>query len=347
MPDVPEAQLRRFAGEVLRAAGLSAEDAEVAADCLVSANLRGVDSHGVLRLIQYVDSIASGAINPRPDVRIVERFAATALVDADHGYGFRPSLLAMDTAVALAREYGIAVAGVRDSHHFGMAATYALRAAAEGMLGVVATNTMPVLAAPGGARPVVGNNPLALAVPRRTPAHPIVLDMALSQVAFGYVRLAAAEGREIPLGWARDGEGRATTDAAAALESGSLEPVAAHKGYGLALVLELLAGALTGSPVGAGAHPHQAPGVGHTMIALDPAVFAGRDGFLDAVETLIDGIRAAPLAADAQRVFLPGELEQDRAATRRRDGVPLSDELAGKLALLAGGLGLDTPTWAP
>ena len=216
MPDVSEARLRAFAASVLRAAGLQGEDADVAATCLVTANLRGVDSHGVLRLMQYADSLAGGEINAHPDVRVVERSGATALVDADFGYGFRPSILAMDTAVEIAREYGVGLVGVRDSHHFGMAATYALRAAEHELVGAVFTNAMPVLAAPGGAQPVVGNNPVAFAIPRQPPNEPIVLDMALSQVAFGYVRLAAAENRPIPIGWARDGRGQATTDAAAA-----------------------------------------------------------------------------------------------------------------------------------
>lgn len=347
MPQVPEAELRAFAARVLKAAGLQSDEAAAAADGLVAANLRGVDSHGVLRLIQYADSLSRGEINPRPDVRVIHRRGATALVDADHGYGFRPSMLAMDTAVTLAREHGVGLAGVRDSHHFGMAAMYAIRAAQAGMAGIVFTNAMPVLAAPGGARPVVGNNPLAFALPRRPPAPPLVLDMALSQVAFGYVRLAAAEGREIPLGWARDGRGLPTTDAAAALDTGSLEPIGSHKGYGLAVVMELIAGVLTGSAFGAAAHPHERPGVGHLMIALDPGMFVGAERFFDGVQTLEREIREAPLAEGSDAVYLPGEIEQSREDARRLSGVPISDQLAERLAELARRLGVDTPLWAP
>lgn len=345
MPHVPEAQLRTFAGQVLEASGLEREEARVAAECLVAANLRGVDSHGVLRLIQYADSLSSGEVNPRPDVRVIERRGATALVDADHGYGFRPSQVAMDTAVEIARVSGIGLVGVRDSHHFGMAALYAMRASEAGMAGIVFTNAMPVLAAPGGAHPVVGNNPVAFALPRRPPAPPVVLDMALSRVAFGYVRLAAAEGREIPLGWARDGRGLPTTDAAAALNTGSLEPVGSHKGYGLAVVIELLAGVLTGSPFGAAAHPHERPGVGHLMIALDPGTFVGMERFFAGVETLEREIRNAPLAEGSDAVYLPGEIEEGRAQARRSDGVPISEELAARLTELTQRLGVDPPPW--
>lgn len=347
MPDVVEDELRGFAREVLGAAGLAPVDAGAAADGLVAANLRGVDSHGVLRLIQYADSLARGEVNPRPDVRVVERRRATALVDADGGYGFRPALLAMDTAVEIAGEAGIALVGVRASHHFGMAARYALRAAGSGMVGVVMTNSLPVLAAPGGARPVVGNNPLAFGVPRPAPAEPLVLDMALSETAFGRIRLAAAEGREIPLGWALDGRGRPTTDAAEALAAGSLAPIGSHKGYGLAVVTELLAGVLTGSPFGvdSDAHGHRAGGVGHVMIALDPAAFVSPEAFAAGVGALEAQIRAAPLAEGGDAVFLPGEIEARTARHRAAEGVPVSSELTAKLRALAVRLGVEPPAW--
>src|SRR5262249_31619430 len=165
-------------------------------------------------------------------------------------------LLAMDTAVELAREHGVGVVGVRASHHFGMGAIYTLRAAEAGLIGLLTTTSAPVLAPTGGSAPLVGNNPLSCAVPRRPPAPPIVLGMALRQVAFGQTGLAAAEGRPIPLGWAHDAAGRPTTDAAEALSARSLAPVGGYKGYGLSVIAEVLAGVLTGSPFGATADGH-------------------------------------------------------------------------------------------
>lgn len=256
MPVVRESQVRGFADRILVAVGMAAEDAEEAARCLVLANLRGVDSHGVLRLVQYADTLAAGEVNPRPDVRVRHRAGAAALVDADGGYGFRPMRIAVRTAAELARDAGIGLVGVRASHHFGMAGAYAAELAGEGMIAIVLTNSLPVLASAGGADRVLGNNPMAFGFPRAAGSAPVVLDMALSAVAFGRIRLAVAEGRSIPLGWGRDGEGRPTTDAAAALAAESLEPIGGHKGSGLALAVELLSGALTGSPVGLASDAH-------------------------------------------------------------------------------------------
>lgn len=348
MRSVQPARLQAFAAAVLEAAQMAAPDAAVTAELLVEANVRGVDSHGVLRLLQYADAFAAGDVNPCPDVREVQRRGATALVDADGGYGFRPTLLAVETAVALAREHGIGLVGVRASHHFGVAGAYAMRAARQGMLAIVTTNSSPVIAPPGGTRPVVGNNPIAIAVPRAAPHEPVVVDVALSEVAYGKVRLAATEGREIPLGWARDADGQPTTDSAAALAAHSLEPVGGHKGYALALIVELLAGALTGSPVGLESNPHEHAdgGVGHTVIAIDAAALVDRGMFDGAVETLAGQIADVPLAPGATAVRLPGDPELEVAARRMADGVPLSDELAQKLAALADRLGVATPEWA-
>lgn len=348
MPAADEGTLAAFAERVLTAAGLAAEDAAVTARCLAFANLRGVDSHGVLRLMQYRASLRAGEINPRPDVRVAFRRGATALVAADGGYGFRPTLLAMETAVGIAREHGIGLVGVRGSHHFGMGATYALRAVELGVVGLLTTTSAPCIPPPGGVRPLVGNNPIACAVPRRAPHPPIVLDMALSEVAFGRIRLAAAEGRPIPLGWAFDAAGRPTTDAAEALRVQSLGAIGGYKGYGLSVIAELLAGVLTGSPFAAGAdaHSHREGGVGHLAIAIDPEFLIERKRFEDGVEELVAQVKATPLAEGVEAVYLPGELEQRTLEERRAGGIPVSAELAEQLEALAAELGVEPPAWA-
>jgi LDH2 family malate/lactate/ureidoglycolate dehydrogenase len=346
MVNVGAEEARRFAEEVLSAAGMADEDASATAQMLVEANLRGIDSHGVLRLIQYSQALADGDVNPRPRVREVRRFGATALIDADGGYGFRPTLQAVDTVVELARAHGVAVVGVRASHHFGAAGAYAQRIAEAGLVAVVTTNSSPVIAPPAGRRPVVGNNPIAIATPRGGGQPPIVTDVALSEVAYGKIRHAATEGRPIPLGWARDHDGRPTTDAAVALAAHSLEPIGAHKGYALALAVELLAGALTGSPVGTDSNPHEhvTGGVGHLLIAIDPRAF-GEVADFDAATDRMVGMTRQAAAGHEDDIVLPGDPERRTVGERRASGIPLSAELVAELGALTERLGVERPAW--
>jgi L-2-hydroxycarboxylate dehydrogenase (NAD+) len=344
LPTAAADELRRFAHDILTSCGLSADDAAAAAAGLISANLRGVDSHGVLRLMQYARALAEGAINPRPRVRFLQRRGATALIDADGGYGFRPTNMAMDAAVEAARRFGIGVAGVRNSHHFGMAAAYVLRAAEAGVIGWLLTTTEPLIAPPGGLAARVGNNPYAVGIPGDPP---VVLDMALSTVAFGRIRLAAAEGRSIPEGWGYDRRGRPTTDAAEALAAGLLAPIGGHKGYGLSVTAEVLAGVLTGSPFGLAASAHARPqgGVGHLAMAIDPAFFVEPAEFAAGVARLREEIRSVPRAEGVEAVYLPGDIERRTLEQRTREGIPLTDELAAQLEALADRLGVARPAW--
>lgn len=336
------AHLTDFAEGVLAGIGLADDESRLVAACLVEANLRGIDSHGLLRLIQYAGSVERNEVNPRPQVRVERSHHSAALVDAGGGYGFRPAQVAMDLAVELATASGVGLVGVRDSHHFGMASLYAERASSAGLIGIVSTNTGPVMAPAGVTRPLVGNNPLAIAVPRRTPAPPLVLDMALSGTAFGRIRLAAAEGRPIPLGWAHDREGRPTTDSAEALAASLLAPMGGHKGYVLSVMLEVLTGILSGSRFGldADAHSHRKGGAAHLLIAIECDLFVDRERFLDSVEALVAQLRSAP-TAEGVEVLLPGEVEQRTRKERTAAGIPLSDELAGQLDELAARLGFD------
>jgi LDH2 family malate/lactate/ureidoglycolate dehydrogenase len=340
MPAVDEREATAFAQRALAAMGMPGGDADLTARCLVAADLRGMPGHGVLRLIQYAGSIAAGDVRAAPEVRVLRRDATTALIDAGGGYGYAPTMLACDVAAELAAASGIAVAGVRDSHHFGMAGLYAEALAERGLAGIVLTNAQPVMAPPGIAAPLVGNNPLAIGVPRRAPNPPLVLDMAMSQTALGRIRLAAAEGRPIPEGWALDEEGAPTTDATRALAANLLAPAGGHKGLALALMIEVLAGVLTGSPAGerADAHRHASGGVGHLVIALRTDLFIAQDAFADALEELLAGFRrhATPEAP----VLLPGEPELAAQERTRRDGIPISEELARQLDELAGRLGV-------
>jgi LDH2 family malate/lactate/ureidoglycolate dehydrogenase len=287
--------------------------------------------------MQYAETVERGEVNPRPRIRVLKRRGVFGLVDAGGGYGFVPTIRAMDLALELADSNGIGFVGVRNSHHFGMAALYAERAARSGRIGIVTTNTGPVMAPAGVLRPLVGNNPIAVAIPRRRRAEPIVLDMALSQTAFGRIRLAAAEGREIPIGWAYDSGGRPTTDSKEALRASLLAPVGGYKGYGLAVVIDILTGILTGSRFGPGAdaHSHFEGGVGHLALALDPSVFVRRRHFDESVDVLERELKSAPISAEGAEVLLPGELEARTMRRRLLEGVPISSELGEQLQSLA------------
>ena len=349
MPRVREDEIRRFAVEALGLSGLADEDAAATADGLVEATKRGVTTHGVFRLPQYSQSLKAGKINARPNVRIIAERGSTALVDAGGGYGFRPTRLAIETGIRIAREHGIALVGVRNSHHFGAAAIYTGIAARAGLIGIVTTTTKARIAPTGAMGPVVGNNPLSIAVPRRPPHRPIILDMALSQVAMGRIRIASASGKPVPEGWGYDAQGRATTNPDAILYGGLLAAIGEHKGYGLSVMFELLAGAMTGSPFGRSADNHEHPqgGVGHLAIVIAPDFLRDIEHFYDDVERLVTEIKASPVAQDSPGVFLPGEIEDAKSDKSDRDGLPISDDFAGQLSELAATLGIDPPRFEP
>lgn len=342
MPKIPAAELEALAERILGACGMAGPDAAAAARQIAYANLRGVDSHGVVRLIQYSESLRAGEVQPRPRVEVVWQENACALIDAGGGYGFVPGRQAAELAAAAADRFGVGVAGVRHSHHFGMAAAYAELVADRGSIGIVATNADAVLAPPGALRAVVGNNPLAIAVPRQPPRAPLIVDMAMSESAFGKIRLAAAEGRSIPASWAQDAQGRPTMDAATALAAGMLAPMGGHKGFALAVVLETLTGILTGSPFGsaASAHRHPEGGVGHLVIGLRPDLFVSRDRFYADVERWLAEVLATPVGSDRPGLLLPGDPERLQEAARRREGIPVSEALLSRLEALAGELGV-------
>lgn len=345
MPRVREDEITRFAVESLKKSGLADADATATASGLVAATKRGVTTHGVFRLPQYSASVRGGKITAKPDVSVIHRRGATAIVNAGGGYGFRPTHLAIETGIEIAREVGIAIVGVRDSHHFGAAAIYTARAAEAGLIGLVTTTTKARVAPTGAKGPVVGNNPISIAVPRRKPNPPIILDMALSQVAMGRIRIASASGKPVPEGWGYDSEGRSTTNADSILYGGLLAAIGEHKGYGLSVMVELLAGALTGSKFGQSADNHEHPkgGVGHLAIVIAPDFLRDMEAFYDDVEELVRQIKASPVAEGGKPAYLPGEIEEEKAADSDRLGLPISDDLAGQLQKLAAELGIEAP----
>jgi LDH2 family malate/lactate/ureidoglycolate dehydrogenase len=323
--------LRVFASDAGRFAGLPESTVDLFASSLVEADLRGIDTHGSVRTPAYVEGYRRGLLNPKAELREVRRRGAVAVYDADNGLGGIVGQQIMDVAVDLAREHGVGYVAARNSNHAGMLAQHVLRAVDQGMAGFFVSNGPPVMAGWGGRDPLVSNNPMAYGFPAgRYPA--IVLDMACSAVARGKVRQAAQNDAPIPEGWAIDDQGRPTTDPHAAMR-GLVLPMAGYKGYGLAVVNEMLSAVLPGALLSAdvspaflreGADALDSWQVGHLAVAMDIEAFLDRADYLRRTDELIERCKSSRVAPGVAEVLVPGEPEWRLRAQRLRDGVPLS-----------------------
>jgi LDH2 family malate/lactate/ureidoglycolate dehydrogenase len=301
-------------------------------------------------LPMYVDRLQSGSVSTVARAEVVVDHGAVAVLDAHHAAGQLSGDQAMAMAVDKAVVYGVGMVTVRNAFHFGAAARYVIHAATRGCIGLAMANTRPLMPAPGGATPVVGNNPLAIAVPRGNPG-PIVLDMALSAAALGKIRLAAQQGESIPVSWATDADGSPTTDPQAAID-GMLLPVGGAKGFGLALMVDVLTGVLSSGGFGqhvAGLYADVTVpnNCAHTFIAVNVAVFGPVDGFLRRLDELATQVTGSPTTRSDARIVLPGQPEADRASRAQAEGVTVDDAVLTALHDLAERLGLDIPELDP
>lgn len=322
--------LRRFTTEVFTRHGLSDDDARQIAQDLVEADLRGVDSHGVARIPIYAERLRRKAVNPGPKIRVERTTAAVAHVDGDHGMGFVVGRRAMAEAIAMAQEAGVGLVGIKRSTHYGMAALYVMQAVEAGMIGLAFTNSSPAMPVWGGRSLFLGASPFAAAAPAKRNGA-FVLDMAMTVTARGKVRLAAERGEAIAPGIALDAEGRPTTDARAAME-GVLLPFGGAKGSGFAMLMEVMAGVLTGAAFGGDVKSlyfdFSGPqDVGHLFIAIRPDLFMPKDMFLARMDVLIERAKACPPAAGFEEVMVAGEPEARTRAARALTGIPLSAEV--------------------
>jgi L-2-hydroxycarboxylate dehydrogenase (NAD+) len=335
-----------LAARLFEAAGLRPEDARTIAADLVKANLRGIDSHGVSRIPMYLERLRRGVVKARPEIEVTRVAGAVALVDGDDGMGFLASHRATDEAVALAREAGIGLVGVRRSTHFGMGALYALQAIEAGMVSLIFTNSSPAIAMWGGRTPFLGASPIAAGVPGgRHP--PFVMDMAMTVIARGKIRLAAQRGEPIPEGLALDIEGNPTTHAQAAFEGVCL-PFGGVKGSVLGTLMDLLAGVLTGASFGGEVKSlyfdHSEPqNVGHLFVAIRPDLFLSLTDFEARMDAFYERIKALPRAPRVDEILLPGEPEARAEAARRQSGLPLTPDVEAELAAEAARVGLALP----
>ncbi len=343
-------QLRVLVVRLFVAAGLSPAAARDVAEGLVDADLEGVSSHGVMLVDMYLGRIRQGSVSTREAATVVSDRGAAIVLDAGHALGQLTGEQAVGMAVERARRLGAGIVAVRHAFHFGTARRYAVKAAAADCIGIVACNTRPLMPAPGGAERVVGNNPLAIAVPTDGPI-PIVLDMATSEAAMGKIRLADKAGEAIPPNWAVTIDGTPTTDPAAAI-AGMLLPAAGPKGFGMAFLIDLMCGLLSGGASGAAVQPLYGDfavpyDCSHLFIAIDVAHFADPAAFRVAAAAAADRLRAGRRAPGVAQLYAPGEIEW-RQRQQAEGHVRLEPAVAAMLVRAARELGVSAePLSAP
>lgn len=340
---MPPDALRALGEQIARAHGLADEDARLLADSLVTAELWGHGSHGMLRLAWYMARVRSGAIDVHARPIVTGGFAALAQLDGQDALGQRVAREAVALAVERARAFGVGAVAVRFSNHFGTAAYFTREGARQGYATLLFSNASASMAPWGGREKRVGNNPWSIAVPGGALGE-IVLDIANTAVARGKIYLAAERGEPIPPTWAIDAQGLPTTQPEAAL-AGLLQPIAGHKGYGISVMIDLLAGVLTGSAFGLDVvgpyRPEGRSGAGHLAIAIDIARLMPLDQFEERVAALVAQLRSSAPAEGSAGVFLPGEIEILNRERLQTQGIDLPFATWQGLAELARSCGVD------
>ena len=347
MPDYPGPILVEFATDLLFAVGVPRGDAAVVATSLVDANLRGHDSHGVMRVLQYVEFVERGEIRLGVDLRVERETPAVIVCDGQWGLGQVQAHRLLDLLVKKARALGVAVGAARDCGHIGRLGEYAERAASQQVLLLATVNNCggwQRVAPPGGIEPRLSTNPFCASIPTDDPASPIVVDFGTSVVAEGKVRGYYISGRPVPEGWLLDHEGRPTTDPAVLYEPplGTILPLGgaqSYKGFGLGLILELWSGGLSGGRCSA-AEAQPVGGNNVVFVVMDPEHFAGKDWVTSHASRLGEFIRATPRLPGVDAILLPGDPERSTLEQRSVHGIPLEPNLCEKLRQLAERLGV-------
>jgi ureidoglycolate dehydrogenase (NAD+) len=343
---VKAAKLVDWAVAALTASKVPADDARLIAESLVQTSLWGIDSHGIARLGHYLSRIAAGSIERRPKIRVKRSGPCTAQVDGGHGHGIVVCFRATDEAIALAKKNGIGAVGVANSTHCGAMALYGRRIAKAGMIGMVFTHSDAFVAPHRGTKAFLGTNPICITIPTTDAARPVTFDMATSAVTFNRIMNYRRENRALDAGWALDGRGRPTLDPHAV---SCLLPLAGHKGYGLAFMIDFLCGPLNGMPFG----PHvpkmyenlsQRRRLGSFFLAFDPARFGGGNKTRAAASRMVREARAQPRANPRQRVLVPGDPELLIEQGRKQSGIPIEAGLKKEIESWSERLGV-TPPW--
>ncbi len=334
--------LQYFTADLFQSTGMDQENAEFLAKSLVDTNLWGIDSHGVLRVPIYIKRLLAGSCNPKPNIKTIKSAITLEVLDGDDGAGQIVGREAMARAIELAKTYNVGIVGAIRSNHFGAAATYTRMAVAEGMIGIAMTNVVQNVVAPGGSKPIIGNNPISVAVPTYG-EFPFVLDISLSAVAGGKLLLASKKGEKIPLDWGTDKNGRPTDDPDEAFK-GFLLPVGGHKGLGLAYTIEILTGVISGGVFldamkGMYKYPDDPSLTSHLMAAVNLSAIMDRDEMQQQMADFIQTIHNSPMWDQSKEMLIPGELEYRTMQQRKQKGIPLPNNLYEEIVALANELG--------
>jgi len=338
--------LKRFSSEVLTKIGCPADHAELAADVLISADLRGVDSHGILKLPGYVRLWDIGRINAEPKITIVHETPSTASVDGDSGLGLVVAPHAMKMAIEKAKAVGSGWVAVKNSNHYGIAGYHAMMALTHEMVGIAMTNASAHVAPTFSTEKLLGTNPIAVAIPAGEEP-PFVADLATTPVAYGKIRLKQLQGKDLPLGWMQDADGNPSESAYAAHEGGALLPLGSdrehgsHKGYCLGAVVDIFSAVLSGANYGPWVPPY-APhlpipeeqvgdGLGHFFGAFRIDSFRPAEAFKTNMDRWIRRFRTAKTAEGHDRVLIPGDPEREIMKKRKVEGIPLMDSVVSDL----------------
>lgn len=340
-------KVRKFTEKIFKAIGCSTRDARLAADVLINADLRGVDSHGVARLAGYVRLFDHGRLNPKPEIRIIHQTPSTAVIDGDKGLGLVVAPFAMKIAMKKAQRAGSGWISVQNSNHFGIAGYHAMLASDQDMIGWAMTNAAPLVVPTFSTEKLLGTNPIALAVPAGTqPA--FVADFATTAVAYGKMEILQRKGLDAPLGWVQDEKGQPTANANAVKEGGGLLPLGgdrehgSHKGYGLGAIVDILSGVLSGANFGpwvppfatAGFHGVAAEqvgkGTGHFLGAMRIDGFRPKEDFKKSMDVWISRFRSAT-HIDGEKVQIPGDQERNFMTERLANGIPLNEKVVESL----------------
>jgi LDH2 family malate/lactate/ureidoglycolate dehydrogenase len=340
---VPADRLSAFVEGVLVAVGVPWEDASIVAGCLLTANLSGVDSHGVVRLAHYISRLENGTIVARPTVRFDRRAPALGIMDGGDGLGHVATYHACTRAMQMAQESGSGVAVVKNSSHFGMTGFYILRLVSEGYVGMMMTATDAFLIPFGSRAPFFGTNPIAIGFP--TDGVPVILDMATTSIPYGKIALAKTEGKPIPSTWGFNAQGHPTDDPNAIA---GMHPIAGPKGSGLAMIIDIFCSVLSGMPWG----PHinkmysdldDPRKLGHFIAVFDIERLMPLDLFKRRLGEMLQEFGGLPPADGFERVYYPGQIEGLRRAQRRAEGIPIPPGLFDELETLGKRFGVPFP----
>ena len=344
LPRIDADRLNAFATAVYAKQGVPREDAALLADTLVQSDLWGHQSHGVLRLGWYLDRLRNGVMKPVTEPELVVDAGAMALIDGHDGVGHVLTMRATREAIKRAKAHGIGCVGVRYSNHFGTCMYYTLTGAREGCVMFLTTNGGPAMAPWGGRKKIIGTNPWSVAAPAGRHA-PFVVDMANTGVARGKIYLARQKRQPIPLGWAIDADGAPTTDPQKAID-GIILPMAEHKGYAIAAMVDMMSGVLTGSGfLSKVASPYKTAeksNCGHLMIAIDIGALQPLAQFNERMEQWVQEIKSVPTAQGVDEVFYPGEIEARNDSKNRKEGLALPEDTLADLRRIAKEMALES-----